>query len=70
MKRVHILLLTCFCLFASSSLHAEEFLCNVSINASRIQSDKTVFDNMRETITQYINFQTRTSIFPSFLFSK
>ncbi|MEL7532460.1 MAG: DUF4835 family protein [Bacteroidota bacterium] len=40
---------------------SQELLCNVSINSGRIQSDKTVFDNMRETITQYVNFQKWTN---------
>lgn len=44
-----------------TGLQAQEMLCNVSINASRIQSDKSVFDNMRETITQYINYQKWTT---------
>ncbi len=40
---------------------SQELLCNVSINAGRIQSDRSVFDNMRETITQYVNFQKWTN---------
>jgi hypothetical protein len=58
MKKIAFLLT--LCLSTWISLPAQELLCNVSINASRIQSDKSVFDNMRETITQYINYQKWT----------
>ena len=50
------LLIACF-----SPLIAQELLCNVSINASRIQSDKQVFDDMQKTFSEYINFKTWTS---------
>lgn len=48
-------------IFCAQTSQAQEILCNVSINAGRIQSDRTVFDNMRETITQYVNFQKWTN---------
>ncbi|MEL6651569.1 MAG: DUF4835 family protein [Bacteroidota bacterium] len=48
-------------IFSAQVSQAQEVLCNVSINAGRIQSDRTVFDNMRETITQYVNFQKWTT---------
>ncbi|MEL7339313.1 MAG: DUF4835 family protein, partial [Bacteroidota bacterium] len=54
-----ILLLGVIC--CSQTSFGQEILCNVSINAGRIQSDRTVFDNMRETITQYVNFQKWTN---------
>ncbi|MCB0835079.1 MAG: DUF4835 family protein [Bacteroidetes bacterium] len=40
---------------------AQELICNVSIDASRIQSDKSVFEDMQRTISQYINFQKWTN---------
>ncbi|MEM7371732.1 MAG: DUF4835 family protein [Bacteroidota bacterium] len=40
---------------------AQELLCNVSIDASRIQSDRTVFDDMRENLSRYMNFNKWTN---------
>lgn len=45
-----------FCLCtASLGLSAQEFMCAVSVNAGRIQGDKQIFDEMRRSITEYIN---------------
>lgn len=46
--------------FPFLGLHAQELLCNVSINASQIQSDKQVFDDMQQTLSRYINFNSWT----------
>ncbi|RMG59587.1 MAG: DUF4835 family protein [Bacteroidetes bacterium] len=51
------LLLTLLPLLLSLSLPAQELLCNVSIDAGRIQSDRTVFEDMQQNISRYINFQ-------------
>ncbi|RMG21983.1 MAG: DUF4835 family protein [Bacteroidetes bacterium] len=53
-----IALLACMCMGLLA--HAQELLCNVSINASQIQSDKQVFDDMQKTLSEYINFNTWT----------
>lgn len=47
------------CLFALMATFgiSQELLCNVSVNASRIQSDKSVFDDMQQNISRYMNFQ-------------
>ncbi len=37
------------------SCHAQEFFCSVTIIDSRIQGDKQVFDEMRRSISEYIN---------------
>lgn len=34
---------------------AQEFLCSVSVNSSRIQGDKQIFQEMQRTISEYIN---------------
>ncbi|MEO0470687.1 MAG: DUF4835 family protein [Bacteroidota bacterium] len=57
MRILIVLLLACLSL---TPLSAQELLCNVSINAQQIQSDKAVFDDMRKTISDYINFQKWT----------
>ena len=52
-----------FALFFSSlaSLSAQELLVNVSIDASRITSDRSVFEDLQQAISQYFNFQQWTS---------
>jgi hypothetical protein len=40
-----------------SGLQAQELFCNISVNASQIQSDKQVFEDMQQTISRYMNFQ-------------
>ncbi|MEL6848950.1 MAG: DUF4835 family protein [Bacteroidota bacterium] len=44
--------------WSSSLLQAQELLVNVSIDASRIQSDKSIFDDMQKSISEYFNFQS------------
>ena len=41
-------------------LSAQELLCNVSVDASRIQSDRSVFQDMQQNISRYLNFQKWT----------
>jgi hypothetical protein len=43
-----------------SWLAAQELLCNVNVDASRIQSDRTVFEDMQQNISRYLNFQKWT----------
>ncbi|TAE56227.1 MAG: DUF4835 family protein [Bacteroidetes bacterium] len=40
---------------------AQELLCNVTIDAGRIQSDRSVFEDMQQSISRYLNFQKWTS---------
>lgn len=42
---------------ASAELTAQELFCNISVNASQIQSDKQVFEDMQQNISRYMNFQ-------------
>lgn len=51
------ILLTLLPLLLSLSLQAQELLCNVSIDAGRIQSDRAIFEDMQQSISRYINFQ-------------
>ena len=44
-----------------SSLSAQEFFCSVSINSSRIQGDKQIFQEMQRSISDYINLQQWTN---------
>lgn len=61
MKTILSYLLT-LCLFtAPLVISAQELLCNVSVNASRIQSDKQVFEDMQKTLSEYVNFNTWTN---------
>ncbi|MEO1451601.1 MAG: DUF4835 family protein [Bacteroidota bacterium] len=43
-----------------TSVNAQELLCNVSVDASRIQSDRSVFQDMQQNISRYLNFQKWT----------
>ena len=54
MKYISLLLVG---LLFSSAVFAQELLCNVSVDAGRIQSDRTVFEDMQKTLTEYMNFQ-------------
>jgi len=44
-----------------SASFAQELLCRVSVDASRIQSDKQIFEDMRKSISDYMNFNKFTS---------
>ncbi|MDX1909000.1 MAG: DUF4835 family protein [Bacteroidia bacterium] len=48
-----ILLLILIC--PAGMLSAQELLCNVTVDASRIQSDKAIFEDMRQNIANYLN---------------
>ena len=56
-KLRNLVLALCALLSGSTGLHAQELLCNISVNASQIQSDKQVFEDMQQTISRYMNFQ-------------
>ncbi len=43
-------------LLFSKAIYSQELLCNVSINANQVQSDKQIFDEMQQNISQYLNF--------------
>jgi hypothetical protein len=58
--RYFVLSLLLLSSLATARLSAQELLCNVSIDASRIQSDRTVFDDMQQNLSQYLNFQKWT----------
>ncbi|MEM7655408.1 MAG: DUF4835 family protein [Bacteroidota bacterium] len=61
MKYLTSLFLFCSLLMTNvAGLSAQELLCNVSIDASRIQSDRSVFDDMQQNISRYLNFQKWT----------
>ncbi len=50
------------CLFLSSKLvFGQELLVNVSVDASRIQSDKSVFEDMQQAISRFLNYQKWTN---------
>ena len=52
----------CFLLILPAThLHAQELLVNVSVDASRIQSDKSVFDDLQQAISRYLNYQQWTN---------
>jgi hypothetical protein len=44
-----------------SGVSAQELLCNVNIDASRIQSDRSVFEDMERNISEYLNFNEWTN---------
>ncbi|GAB4417288.1 MAG: DUF4835 family protein [Bacteroidia bacterium] len=46
-----------FLIVSATAAHGQELLCNVSIDAGRIQSDRAVFDDMQQSISRYINYQ-------------
>ncbi len=52
---VRLLLLGISFSLISPALPAQEFMCAVSVNAGRIQGDKQIFDEMRRSLTEYIN---------------
>ena len=43
-------------LLVSTSVQAQELLCTVSVDAGRIQSDRSVFEDMQKNISEYMNF--------------
>ncbi|MDP5172688.1 MAG: DUF4835 family protein [Bacteroidia bacterium] len=51
------LLLTGMLTFGPARLAAQELLVNVTVDASRIVSDKSVFDDLQQAISRYLNFQ-------------
>lgn len=52
-----------FCLFLAlpSASNGQELLINVTVDASRIQSDRSVFEDLQQAISQYLNFQQWTN---------
>ncbi len=56
-KLRNVLLALCGLLISTSGMRAQELFCNISVNASQIQSDKQVFEDMQQTISRYMNFQ-------------
>lgn len=61
MSRLKSLICALSCLCLSLTLgHAQELLCNVNIDASRIQSDRSVFEDMERNISDYLNFNEWT----------
>lgn len=52
-----------FCLFLAvpSVSNGQELLINVTVDASRIQSDRSVFEDLQQAISQYLNFQQWTN---------
>lgn len=43
--------------FGFLSVSGQELLCTVSVDAGRIQSDRSVFEDMQKQISEYMNFQ-------------
>jgi hypothetical protein len=43
------------------TLSAQELLCNVNIDANRIQSDLSIFEDMERNISEYLNFNEWTN---------
>lgn len=60
MMRNCLLLLFLF-VFTCYSSQAQELLCNVRIDATQIQSDRSVFDDMQKNISEYLNFNEWTN---------
>lgn len=60
MKTIFAYLFSLALILAPTTHYGQELLCNVSINASQIQSDKQVFEDMQKTFSEYINFNTWT----------
>jgi hypothetical protein len=43
-------------IFVFSTLQAQEFMCNVQVNSSQVQtSDKSVFENLQTTVYEFMN---------------
>jgi len=59
MRFLLVLFLACLSL-VFSPLKAQELLCTVNIDANRIQSDRSVFEDMRQNISNYMNFNKWT----------
>ena len=57
MIRFRFLLTVCLLALLPLGSWSQELLVNVSIDDSRIQSDKSVFDDMQQNISRYLNFQ-------------
>ncbi len=53
LRRIHLLIL--LMVFSWKSGMGQEFFCSVSINSSRIQGDQQVFEDIRRSISEYIN---------------
>ncbi|MFN0202718.1 MAG: DUF4835 family protein [Bacteroidia bacterium] len=53
--------LFCFLLLTQFSAFSQELLCKVTINATQVQGDKEVFDNMQNAITRYLNLTKWTN---------
>lgn len=53
--------LVCLFLALPSASYGQELLINVTIDASRIQSDRSVFEDLQQAISQYVNFQQWTN---------
>lgn len=63
MLRKHIIfgLLLLVGLSTGSSLMGQELFCTVNVDASRIQSDRQVFEDMEKNISEYLNFNEWTN---------
>ena len=49
------ILLILACIISPVLLNAQEFLCSVTVNSTRVTSDKQVFQEMQRAISEYIN---------------
>lgn len=57
----YLLSITCCMLLGIQMLVAQELLCNVSVNASQVQSDRQIYQEMQKTLSEYVNFRSWTN---------
>ena len=63
MKQIALLLLTFICAFAVSPASAQELQAKININHQQVQvSDKSVFENLQQTLEQFVNEQQWTAL--------
>ena len=56
----YLLSITCCLMLTIQGLIAQELLCNISVNASQVQSDRQIYQEMQKTLSEYVNFRSWT----------
>ena len=63
MKKTILLLLSVICAFVVSTASAQELQAKININHQQVQvSDKSVFENLQQTLEQFVNEQQWTAL--------